>query len=429
MLSFKQHLLQEDENLKKSIIDDLRKRAPNDEVFNKLHSILQKYSGASNWVDNVIRSFNERKDQDINNTIRNFLVDLFDTIGFKESNYEGIAQFLEGFRTGKEFIDIDNLVPISGMTEFNSISSLWTNDQDNSENVIKFLNTLYIKSLNLKLTKSDAGPGEVFLAIISKDITFPPKVAATPEELGGDIVVIGRKIEVKGEGGRIYDNKAFPVALSAAAKRRFVEYFYSILNASSERSKFKDIQKFKPGLKYTVGVMFKFLDRIFSVESAGSSTEAELIDLIKRNKKMDIARVSPFKLTNIAIKYIGAERPINSEAISVNFINESALNIPRTSSNYSSMIDEFCSSFFSDDIAKYSAMIKKTFGTPKFKETWLSIIFQHYRKVKHFEGILYIRPQTYKYIMVSAQLDGAIGTPGNVMSVSGQPREMFPGLK
>jgi hypothetical protein len=277
MLSFKNFLTEAEKKLdiKQQILAQLRTRTSDDDIFNKIENILVKYSGDKDWVDSVQGSFKVRGaqfDKDIDKYVINFFVDVLDQIGFRQSNYKGIAEFCDSFAQGKEFINIDKLLTPTKGAALTQIPDLWLKDKNTSPAVDSFLTELYKIAYSAKLgSKTDAGPGEVFLAVISKNIYFPSSVAATPEEIGGDIVIRGRKIEIKGEGGRIYDPSVFPTI-----DKKTNQAFITAVKAT-ENVTVADFATAAPSLRKNPAVV-KYINELF--QNADASLVKTLINSI-----------------------------------------------------------------------------------------------------------------------------------------------------
>ena len=416
-------------DIKNEVLNKLLELNPDEKIFKEISSLLFKYSGEDDWFTNTIKVFKGRGDPDIDKLITNFFVGLIDTIGFKETNYKGVSEFLTKFASGKEFIKMKDLVPDGGMTTYKSISDLWKADKSNSPELIAFLDSLYSRSFGAKVSKSDAGPGEIFLAVISRKITFPPKIATSDDEIGGDIVVAGRKIEVKGGGARIFDNKAFPFSLTTKEKISLLGYFSSIIKANGVAG--LDAAPFTENKKYNSGDMFIFNERIFQVVRGGSVTKKELMENLPpdptkiRTKKtkpqpyvvlFDKKYTSPNSINNpknikFSFEYLGAFKEQSETMLSVLQISNSTLSINRNDPKFISNMKAVSLGIFDKD---YSKILVKYFATPEFSNIWTELFFNQYKEVKHWEGILYIKdkPDIYKYIVTPDQLAGSLVTPG-----------------
>jgi hypothetical protein len=177
-------IITEDPQLKRQVVKTLNKLPDENPIF---QDVYKKIVGTplANRIDAYI---NNRKDQDAIAAMR-WLVNAIPTVG----NAAEVKEFLSKFKDPEyDFVNTKALAPSNGMTGPSDIGSLV---------VDPFAKKLFDKIFQEFAGKGDAGPGEAALAILSPNITY-----GSP----GDIVVNGRKIEVKasrgsGKAGRIWD--------------------------------------------------------------------------------------------------------------------------------------------------------------------------------------------------------------------------------
>ena len=171
----------EDEAIKNRVLGALNKRKAEDPIFDKVYkNIIGKQ------LDTRIQSYiAQHKDADIGASEMAFLVKEIPQLG----KTNDVKQFVSKWNKGEDFIDIEKLIPAQGMTAPEPIGSVV------ADGIPKALFQSLGKNQS-QFSKSDAGPAEGALAIMSKQITYAQE--------GGDLVIGGKKIEVK-SGGRGYD--------------------------------------------------------------------------------------------------------------------------------------------------------------------------------------------------------------------------------
>ena len=179
----------EDEAIKNRVIRALNKRKAEDPIFDKVYkNIIGKQLDTR--IQNYIAS---HKDVDIGTSEMAFLVKEIPQLG----KTNDVKTFVDKWNSGEDFIDINELIPEDGMEQANQITNIV------SDGIPKALFMSLAKNQS-QFTKSDAGPAEGALAIMSKDISYA--------KTGGDLIIQGKKIEVKSGGrgrggGRIYNDK------------------------------------------------------------------------------------------------------------------------------------------------------------------------------------------------------------------------------
>jgi hypothetical protein len=178
--------LSEDAQTKRIVIRTLNKLPDDKPIFSQVYKqIIGEPLG--NRLKNYI---NNRGDQDAIKQAK-WLVNAIPTLG----DTKEVKEFINKF-SNPEFdpIDTKKLIPSAGMQGPADLLSVVSDP---------FAKKLFNKIFNELQGKTDAGPGEAALAILSPNITY-----GSP----GDIVVNGIKIEVKaskaesGKAGRIWDS-------------------------------------------------------------------------------------------------------------------------------------------------------------------------------------------------------------------------------
>ena len=121
---------------------------------------------------------------------------LTQTIMNIDPDLQKIKPFLSDIKNKVDFVDVEKLIPKKGVLQREMISSIV-----NHPYAKQIFNTLR----NYKPPgKSDAGPYEASLAILSPVITYAPE--DEEGETGGDLKINGKKIEVKAmDGGPLWD--------------------------------------------------------------------------------------------------------------------------------------------------------------------------------------------------------------------------------
>lgn len=178
--------------MKDRVLRLLAKKSAEDPVFDKTYKLLVGKQIAGR-IENYIAA---HKDPDIGKEEMAWLVKTIPSLG----PYAEVKQFVQDWNQGKEFIDIGKLIPEQGMTTAVALTDIVP------DGIPKKLFVLLARE---NFTKSDAGPAEAALAIMSKRITYSTE--------GGDLIIGGKKIEIKSGGkggnsggGRIYNDKHYP---------------------------------------------------------------------------------------------------------------------------------------------------------------------------------------------------------------------------
>ena len=171
----------EDDAIKNRVLTALNKKKAEDPIFDKVYkSIIGKQ------LDTRIQSYiSSHKDADIGASEMAFLVKEIPQLG----KTQDVKVFVNKWNQGEDFIDVQSLVPDSGMTAPAEIQSIV------ADGIPKALFQSLTRNQS-QFTKSDAGPAEGALAIMSKEISYAKD--------GGDLLIAGKKVEVKsgGRGGK-----------------------------------------------------------------------------------------------------------------------------------------------------------------------------------------------------------------------------------
>lgn len=180
-MRFKEFIKEEDEEKKKErVIRTLQKKKAEDPIFDKAYKLV-----VGPAVDSRIKNYLlAHEDPDIGAEAISFLVKEIPNLG----TFEEIKDFLKKWNEGVDYIKIDKLIPSAGMEETAPLEAVV--EQGIARKLFQEL------SIKTGLGKSDAGPSEAALAIMSSKINFPK----TP---GGDLIIDNKKIEVKGGGKSI----------------------------------------------------------------------------------------------------------------------------------------------------------------------------------------------------------------------------------
>ena len=179
---------------KKRVLAQLAKKGEDDPIFQKIYKDMIVGTPVQTRIEDYIMA---RKDNDAINNIA-YLVKQIPSL---TSNIKELKVFLNNLRKPKhDFINLKSLVPKGGMTSLVDLIEVV------SDPMAKELFSRMEKELvggNLRKgdkNVSDAGPGEGALAILSPSITFEEEDESA-EEKGGDIRILGSKVEVKGFNG------------------------------------------------------------------------------------------------------------------------------------------------------------------------------------------------------------------------------------
>jgi len=189
MRSFEFLVENEEAKRKQRVLRALEKKKAEDPIFDKTYKLLVG-PAISSRIENYIA---KHEDPDIGAEEMAFLIKTIPDLG----NTEEIKEFVERWNSDNSLVNTEELIPSSGMSSPATLISVV------DEGIAK---ELFRKLSIQNFSKSDAGPSEAALAIMSKDITYAKD--------GGDLVINGKKIEVKGGGksaqsggGRIYNDR------------------------------------------------------------------------------------------------------------------------------------------------------------------------------------------------------------------------------
>ena len=167
--------------IKGRVLRSLNKKKADDPIFDKVYKTI-----IGKQLDTRIQSYiAAHKDEDIGTSEISFMVKEIPQLGPTAE----VKNFVTKWNQGEDFIDIGALIPTSGMEAPAEIQSIV------ADGIPRALFQSLSKNQS-QFTKSDAGPAEGALAIMSKEITYAKD--------GGDLLIGGNKIEVKsgGRGGR-----------------------------------------------------------------------------------------------------------------------------------------------------------------------------------------------------------------------------------
>ena len=175
--------------IKDRVIRALNKRRADDPIFDKVYKTI-----IGKQLDSRIQRYiAKHKDADIGASEMSFLIKQIPQLGTTPE----VKDFVEKWNKGADNINIEALIPKAGMNAKAPISSVV------ADGIPKAL----FQSLAANpgaFKKPDAGPAEGALAMMSNKISYAEK--------GGDLVINGQKIEIKGGGkgkggGRIYNDR------------------------------------------------------------------------------------------------------------------------------------------------------------------------------------------------------------------------------
>lgn len=180
-MRFKEIIVEDEAKKKERVIRTLQKKKAEDPIFDKAYKLV-----VGPAVDARIKNYLiAHEDPDVGAEAISFLIKVIPNLG----TFEQIKDFLEKWNRGVDYIKIEKLIPSKGMEDTAPIEAVV--EEGIARNLFQELST---KSSGLG--KSDAGPAEAALAIMSERITFPK----TP---GGDLLIDGNEIEIKGGGKSI----------------------------------------------------------------------------------------------------------------------------------------------------------------------------------------------------------------------------------
>jgi hypothetical protein len=179
----------EAEKIKDRVIRALNKKRADDPIFDKVYKTI-----IGPQLDNRIQRYiAKHKDADIGASEMSFLIKQIPQLGTTPQ----VKDFVEKWNKGADYINIEALIPKAGMNAKAPLSSVV------ADGIPKALFQTLAKNPGA-FKKSDAGPAEGALAMMSNKISYAEK--------GGDLVISGQKIEIKGGGkgkggGRVYNDR------------------------------------------------------------------------------------------------------------------------------------------------------------------------------------------------------------------------------
>ncbi len=186
------------EKMRQRVLAQLAKKGAEDPVFQKIYRDMIVDTPIQSRIENYLTV---RNDQD---ALRNITY-LIKNIPTLTNDINQLKSFLNNLKNPKhDFIDLAKLVPSSGMTTLVDLIEVVSDPM--AKELFSRMEKELVGSALVKGDKgaSDAGPGEGALAILSPRITF----AQDQDQLekGGDIRILGSKIEVKGYNGVLRKN-------------------------------------------------------------------------------------------------------------------------------------------------------------------------------------------------------------------------------
>lgn len=182
----------EDDQKKERVIRALNKKRADDPIFDKTYKLIVG-PALTGRIENYIAA---HKDPDIGAEEMAYLIKAIPDLGTTEE----VKKFVTDWNAGKDFVNLQELIPASGMDSPAPLQSVVDDE---------IAKKLFIALSRQNFTKSDAGPAEAAFAIMSKKISYSSD--------GGDLIIDGKKIEVKGGGksagaggGRVYNDRKSP---------------------------------------------------------------------------------------------------------------------------------------------------------------------------------------------------------------------------
>ena len=185
---------EKEELIKKRVIRTLNKKRADDPMFDKIYRTIIGPALASR-IENYIAA---HKDTDIGTEEMAFLVKEIPRLGTTQE----VKNFVLAWNKGNDFINTQELIPSEGMTAPKPLINVV--DEGLPQKLFQTLT-------RQNFSKSDGGPGEAALAIMSPVINY------TGSDTGGDVIIDKKRIEVKGGGksaqsggGRVINDKWKP---------------------------------------------------------------------------------------------------------------------------------------------------------------------------------------------------------------------------
>jgi hypothetical protein len=185
--------LADPEKMRQRVLAQLAKKGAEDPVFQKIYKDMIVGTPIQSRIVNYLTV---RKDPDAINNMT-YLIKNIPTL---TNDVNQLKEFLNNLKNPEhDFIDLAKLVPNSGMNQFVDLINVVSDPM--AKELFSRMEKELVGGALKKGEKgaSDAGPGEGALAILSPKITF----AADQDKLekGGDIRILGEKVEVKGANG------------------------------------------------------------------------------------------------------------------------------------------------------------------------------------------------------------------------------------
>jgi len=180
-----------DQQKKDRVIRALSKKRADDPLFDKTYKLIVGPQIGSR-IENYIKA---HEDPDIGAEEIAYLVKTIPDLGTTNE----VKDFVERWNDGEEFININALIPATGMKGPAPLLDAIADGIPEK---------LFVNLTRQNFSKSDAGPAEAALAIMSQNVRY------VGENEGGDLIIDNKKIEIKGGGksltsggGRIYNDR------------------------------------------------------------------------------------------------------------------------------------------------------------------------------------------------------------------------------
>lgn len=186
--------MDKEQSVKNRVIRALKKKQADDPLFDKIYKTIV----GPQLAGRIEKYISAHKDADVGAEEMAFLIKEIPQLGKTAE----VKNFVLQWNKGNDFINTKNLIPKAGMSTPAPLIDVI------SDGIPK---ALFQRLKTQNFSKSDGGPGEAALAIMSPQINY------TGTDTGGDVIIDGKRIEVKSGGksatsggGRIIDDKWKP---------------------------------------------------------------------------------------------------------------------------------------------------------------------------------------------------------------------------
>ena len=330
----------------------------NVELLRKMYSVL-KTTGIQDRAQKIFS-----KDEDNTGAVLQAVGRSFLDIANQQPDEAN--SFLNNFEQNPNVVDIKALTGLPG--QIKSTSDLFIGD------FAKKFGTGLIKLQGNKFKSGYVGPGEIALSCLSSQIKLGV------EDSGGDIVINGKGVEVKGNEGRLFDKG---------------------------QVSFSNTQSF---LKRTN--MAGNINLNLSVEDL-SRLDPELADIDPATDRDTSDKLKQFK---------GKKGDISSDQ--TNWID-------KTQGWYDGFLKALVTDWYGPQWAKYSRELSSRMGTGNsFKGLWLQLQFARYKEIAQHNGIILIGLERFVFAQKGMDLSKNIDSWGTAYSPKvSQPRELSIQLK